>query len=75
MQGLNRPRNAEEAGDEDDDISPALRVICDSVALVDDESTESVNHQPGEEAAHEQGASRSAVEEFIIFESCEPATG
>ena len=73
MQGPKRPRTAEEARDEDDDILPAPGVIFDSAALVDGEATESVNHQP--EQVEEQGVSRSAVEEFIIFESCEPAPG
>ena len=73
MQGPKRPRTAEEARDEDDDIPFPPAVIFDSVALVDDEATESVNHQPEQEAAQEQGVSKSAVEEFIIFESCEPA--
>ena len=66
---------AEEAGKKDDDIPPAHGLIFDSAALVDDKATESVNHQPKQEAGQDQGPSRSAVEEFIIFESCEPATG
>ena len=59
----------------DDDIPPAP--VFDSIALVDDdEATESDSHQPEHEAAQEPGLSRSAVEEFIIFEySCWPATG
>ena len=74
MQGPKRPRNAEEeARNEDDDIPPAPGLIFDSVASVDDEAIESDRHQPEQEAAQEQGVSRSAVEEFIIFESCEPA--
>ena len=58
--------------DEDDDIDipPAPGFIFASVGLVDDESTESVNHQPEREAAQEPGPSRCVVEEFIIFESC-----
>ena len=78
LEGPKRPRNAEEARDEDDgDIPPAPGVIFDSVALVDDdEATESDSHQPEHEAAQEPGLSGSAVEEFIIFEhSCWPATG
>ena len=62
-----RPRTAEEARDEDDDIPPAAGLIFDSAALVKDEATEPVSHQP--EEVEEQGVSRSAVEEFIIFES------
>ena len=73
MQGPQRPRNAEEeARNEDDDIPPAPRFIFDSVALVDVEATES-DKQP--EPVQEQDTSRSAVEEFIIFESCGPASG
>ena len=81
MQGPKRPRNAEEARDDendDDDIPPAPGVIFDSVASVvgEDEATESdSHHQPSQEAAAQGlGPSRSAVEEFIIFESCELAT-
>ena len=69
VQGPKRPQNAEELRD----VPPTPGVISGSVALADDEVTESVNHQP--EQVEEQGVSRSAVEEFIIFESCEPATG
>ena len=76
MQGPKRPWTAEEARREDDDIPPAPGVIFDSVAVVNDEATESDNHhQPEPEVAQEQGVSRSAVEEFIIFESCGPGTG
>ena len=67
LQGPKRSRTAEEPRDEDDDIPPAPGVIFDSAALVNDEATEPVSHQP--EQGEEQGVSRSAVEEFIIFES------
>ena len=66
-----RPRNAEEARDEDDGIASAPGLVFDSVALVIDEATESGNHQP-EQVQEQPGPSRSAVEEFIIFESCVP---
>ena len=56
----------EEAKHKDDDIPPAPGVF-DSAALVKDEATELVIHQP--EQGEEQSVSRSAVEEFIIFES------
>ena len=48
-------------------MPPAPGLIFDSAALVNDEATEPVSHQP--EQVEEQGVSRSAVEEFIIFES------
>ena len=67
MQGPKRPRNAEKVRDKDDDISPAPGLIFDGAALLNDEATEPVSHQP--EQVEEQGVSRSAVEEFIIFES------
>ena len=67
MQGPKRPRTVEEVRDEDDGIPPAPGLIFDSAALVNDEATEPVSHQP--EQGEEQGVSRSAVEEFIIFES------
>ena len=75
MQGPKRPRNAEEeeASDADDDIPPAPGVIVDSVALVDDDEATESDNQP--EEVREPGLSRSAVEEFIIFESCGPAMG
>ena len=73
MQGPKRPRDAEEeARNEDDGIPPAPGLIFDSVALVDGEATES-DKQP--EPVQEQDVSRNAVEEFIIFESCAPASG
>ena len=61
----------EEARDEDDGIASAPGLVFDSVALVVDEATEAGNHQP-EQVQEQPGPSRSAVEEFIIFESCVP---
>ena len=76
MQESKRPRNAEAARNEDDDIIPPTPwlILGDSVTLVDDdEATESDSHQPEQEVAQEPGPSRSVVEEFVIFESCGPA--
>ena len=74
LQGPKRLCKAEEARDKDDDDdtppTPGVALVVD-----DDEATDSdSHHQPEQElAAQEPGPSRCALEEFIIFESCEPA--